>query len=64
MTLMFNDTVGLLIDGSMLNFYDDGKVEFFPNLKFWRKSSSGFYKYENKKQAIDVWNVINELIKE
>lgn len=56
-----DDTTAVLSDNSIINFYSDGKIEFFPTSE-WKKSAAGFYFYKSKEHAVKIWSCINETL--
>lgn len=60
--MIIENNTAILKDGSIINFFDNGTIEFFPNLKFWKKNSGGIFNYESKERAISIWTEVNRLI--
>ena len=67
-----DDITYILKDKSIINFYDDGSVEFFSDEKSdWKQtgkkqSKYGFgksqhFKYDTKEKALIIWQEINRL---
>jgi len=73
-----DNTTFLLCDGSIINFMNDGAVELFGD-KEWKKpykdiqlskrhghhvcKSCHEFKYNSKKEAIEIWTLVDKMLK-
>ena len=56
------DNSGILSDGSIINFNDDGSVEAFLSNLWKKKYRNKKFKYSTKKEAIKIWKEVDKLL--
>ena len=68
--IVIDSTTSILKDGSIVNFFDNGRTELLPNLKSgWNKpkgktlynlSPCHVFCFKTKQDAIDIFNLIEK----